>query len=168
MELDFNLLEKEVFGLLGGSRIMVLATSSENKVTARNMSCVIIDKKIYFQTDKTFIKHDQMLKNPNVALCSDNIQIEGTARIRKHPFAEENKEFIDTYKEKYRGSYDAYSHVENGVVVEIEPTFVTLWKYEDNQPLRDFLDIRQNKAHREIYAPAAPVATGDGSRFVAE
>ncbi len=168
MELDFNSLEKEVYALLGANKIMVLATSSENKVTARNMSCVIINKKIYFQTDKTFLKHQQMFKNPNVAFCLDNIQIEGTARIRKHPFAEENKEFIDTYKEKYRGSYDAYSHIENGVVVEVEPTFVTLWKYEDNHSLRDFLDIRQNKAHREIYVPIVPAATGDGSHSIAE
>lgn len=39
----------------------------------------------------------------------------------------------------------------NEVVVKIEPTFITLWKYENAQPFRDFLDIKHNKAFREIY-----------------
>jgi uncharacterized pyridoxamine 5'-phosphate oxidase family protein len=130
---------------------MVLATSYQDKVTARSMSCIIINRKIYCQTDKTFLKHNQMVKNPNVALCLDNIQIEGVAKIKQHPFAEENKGFIDIFKEKYKGSYENYSHMNNEVVVEIDPTFITLWTYENTQSFRDFLDIKQNKAYREIY-----------------
>lgn len=151
MDINFNLLEKEIYSLLGNKKIMVLATSSENIVTARNMSCIIINKKIYFQTDKTFLKFKQILENPNVALCVDNIQIEGIAKIKSHPFNEENKEFIDTFKEKYNGSYETYSRMNNEVVVEITPSLITLWKYENEQPFRDFLNIRKNKALREIY-----------------
>lgn len=151
MEINFNLLENEVFGLLSDKKIMVLATSYEDRVTARSMSCIIINKRIYFQTDKTFLKYRQMAKNHNVALCVDNIQIEGIAKIKHHPFAEENKEFIDVFKEKYKGSYENYSHMNNEVAVEIEPTFITLWKYENTEPFRDFLDIKKNKAYREIY-----------------
>jgi uncharacterized pyridoxamine 5'-phosphate oxidase family protein len=151
MEINFNLLEKEIFSLLGDKKIMVLATSYEDKVTARSMSCVINSGKIYCQTDKTFLKYNQMVKNHNVALCVDNIQIEGIAKIKQHPFTEENKGFIDIFKEKYKGSYENYSHMNNEVVVEIEPTFITLWKYENTQPFRDFLDIKKNKAYRQIY-----------------
>lgn len=151
MDINFNLLEKDIFRLLGDKKIMVLATSYKDKVTARNMSCIIINKKIYFQTDKTFLKCYQMSKNHNVALCVDNIQIEGIAKVMQHPFAEENKKFIDIFKEKYKGSYESYSHMNNEVVVEIEPTYITLWKYENAQPFRDILDIKKNKAYREIY-----------------
>ncbi len=151
MEINFNLLEKEIFSLLGNKKTMVLATSSENIVSARNMSCVMINKKIYFQTDKTFLKFKQILKNSNVALCVDNIQIEGIAKIKSHPFSEENKEFIDIFKEKYNGSYETYSHMNNEVVIEVTPSLITLWKYENGQSFRDFLDIRKNKASREIY-----------------
>jgi hypothetical protein len=33
-------------------------------------------------TFKTFLKYSQMTKNHNVALCIDNIQIEGIAKIK--------------------------------------------------------------------------------------
>lgn len=151
MEINYNLLEKEIFDLLGDKKIMVLATCSENRVTARNMSCLILNRKIYFQTDKTFLKYNQILKNPNVALCIDNIQIEGIAKIKKHPFNEENKEFTEMYKKHYKGSYDLYSHMNNEVVIEVEPTLITLWKYENGRPFRDFLDIVKKKAYREYY-----------------
>lgn len=38
------LIKEEVFNLLGENKIMVLATSCRNRVTAKNMSCIIIDK----------------------------------------------------------------------------------------------------------------------------
>ena len=151
MDIDFDTLENEIYNLLGQKRVMVVATSYLDSVTARNMSCVILDKKIYFQTDYTFEKIKQIIGNSNIALCVDNIQIVGIAKIRKHPFDEENTAFLNAFKEGYRGSYESYSHIKNEVVVEIEPTFITLWKYEGSQPYREFLDTKSKKAHRIIY-----------------
>lgn len=151
MKIDFDLNEQEIFNSIGNGKIMVLATCSENKVTARNMSCVVIDKLIYFQTDKTFLKYQQILGNPNVALCVDNIQIEGIAKIKKHPFDEENISFLSMFEKKYKSSFDNYSKMKNEIVVEIEPTLITIWKYQDGQPFRDFLDISKRQAYREFY-----------------
>jgi uncharacterized pyridoxamine 5'-phosphate oxidase family protein len=151
MDIDYSLLDNEIFNILGDKKVMVLATCYENLVTARSMSCIIIGKKIYFQTDTTFQKIKQMIENPNIALCIDNIQIEGIAKIKKHPFDDENYEFLNAFKENYKNSYEHYSHIKNEVVVEIKPTLITLWKYEGSQPLRDFLDIKKSKAYRVIY-----------------
>jgi len=151
MKIDFDLSEQEIFNSIGNGKIMVLATCSENRVTARNMSCVVIDKLIYFQTDKTFLKYQQILENPNIALCVDNIQIEGIAKIKKHPFDEENKKFLSTFEKSYKSSFDKYSKMKNEVVVEIVPTLITIWKYQDGQPFRDFLDISKKQAYRGIY-----------------
>lgn len=151
MKLNFISLQTEIFKLLGNKKIMVLATSYDNRVTARSMSCIILNNKIYFQTDKTFLKYQQILNNPNVALCIDNIQIEGTANIRKHPFEEENKEFTKAFEKNYKSSYDSYTNLENEVVVEVEPLFITLWKYENGYPFRDFLDVSKKNAFREFY-----------------
>lgn len=151
MEINYKLLEKEIYDFLGDKKILVLATSSENRVTARNMSCIVIDNKVCFQTDKTFLKYEQILNNPNVALCADNIQIEGIAKIKEHPFNEGNKEFVEKFEKYYKGSYDIYSHMKNEVVIEVEVIFVTLWKYEDRQPYRDCLNVKTKNAYRQYY-----------------
>lgn len=149
MELQYDSLENEIFEALGESKLIVLATSYKDKVTARSMSCLIYNKRIYFQTSTAFEKYEQLSRNPKVALCVNNIAIEGIAHIKKHPFAE--TEFAVRYKEKHSSSYDAYSHMRTAVVIEVEPTFVTLWKYENGQPFRDFLDCIKKCAYREIY-----------------
>jgi general stress protein 26 len=149
MILNYSVMKEEVFNQLGSHKIMVLATSSEDRVAARSMSCIIMGSKIYFQTDKRFLKTQQMLKNSNVALCVDNIQMEGIAKIIGH--SDDNPEFCETYKRYFRTSYDAYTHLQNQVIIEVEPTFITLWKYADNKPYRDFMDCIQNTAYREMY-----------------
>ena len=151
MDIDFDKLKDEVMELLRSKKVAVLATSSCDKVTARSVSYIILNSRIYFQTDKTFLKCEQMIKNPNVALCIDNIQIEGSAKIKGHPFAEENRAFIEEFKKVHYGSFNAYSHMENEVVVEIEPISIILWKYEEGKPLRDFLVLRDKRAYREYY-----------------
>ena len=50
----------------------VLATSVDDYVTIRNISC--------FKTDKNFRKTQQLFKNPQVALCNGRIQIEGLTK----------------------------------------------------------------------------------------
>lgn len=149
MELDFKALENEVMGMLDKRKIIVLATCSDNIVTARSMSYVMVNNKICFQTSTAFKKYEQIANNPNVALCTDNIQIEGIAAIKNNPY--EKKEFLELFKKVHRGSFDKYSHMQSEVVIEVEPTFVTLWKYEDGNPLRDFLDRRNRKAYRKYY-----------------
>ncbi len=150
MDLNYNVMMEEVFNQLGSNRVMVLATSFEDRVTARNMSCIIMGHKILFQTDRRFLKTQQILKNQNVALCTDNIQLEGIAKIIGH--SDDAPEFCEVYKRYFRTSYDAYTHLKNQVIIEVEPTFITLWRYMDgHMPYRDFLDCRQNKAYREMY-----------------
>lgn len=150
MVLNYDVMMKEVFNQLGSNKVMVLATCSEDRVTARNMSCIVMNNKIYFHTDKRFLKTEQILKNQNVAFCIDNIQMEGTANILGHPH--DNPEFCEAFKKHFRGSYETYTHLINEVLIEVEPTYITLWKYaEGHKPFRDFIDCRQNKAYREMY-----------------
>ncbi|KYH28749.1 pyridoxamine 5'-phosphate oxidase [Clostridium tepidiprofundi DSM 19306] len=130
---------------------MVLATSKNNRVTARSVSCILVNSKIYFQTDKTFLKYDQIKHNPNVALCVDNFQVEGYAKIKGHPFEEKNKNFIEVFRKEHEGSFNAYSHMRNEVVIEVEPKFITAWKYENGKPFREFLDFENGRAYRKYY-----------------
>ncbi|MBH1941771.1 pyridoxamine 5'-phosphate oxidase family protein [Mobilitalea sibirica] len=141
----------QLFQQLGSHKTMVLATSADNRTTARMMSCIMLNNKIYCQTDIDFQKSKQILKNPFVALCVDNIQIEGEATIKGSPMEECNSEFVEAFKTYFRGSYDTYSSLSNEIVIEIAPTLITLYCYDNKKPYREFIDCKQQKVHIKQY-----------------
>ena len=151
MEIEYTILEEEIIRFLDDHKMLILATSANDRVTARSMSCVNIGLTIYFQTDKRFTKFEQIEQNPQVALCAGNVQIEGAAIIGNHSLDPSNKDFIELYKKSHPDAYKTYSHLENNVVIKVEPTFITLWKYSDGKPYREFLYIQSHKAEREYY-----------------
>lgn len=151
MKLLYNILEEKIINMLGESKVMVLATASHNKVTARSISCVCTGLDIFFQTDSTFVKASQIKENSNVALCFNNIQIEGVAKILGHPLDNENSFFIDLYKRSYENSYKRYSNLQNEILVRVCPSLITLWEYQDGKPYRDYLAVSENRAFRELY-----------------
>ncbi|MFW9881032.1 MAG: pyridoxamine 5'-phosphate oxidase family protein [Candidatus Thorarchaeota archaeon] len=150
MTIDFYELKSEIIDLFNKNKLIVLATSSENHVTARMMSYVNNDLTIYFQTGKNFKKYQQISDNNNVALCFGNIQIEGLAEIKGHPFNNENSFFLELYKESHNLSYQLYSHLEDEVVIEVIPKLITIWKYDNTgkKSYRDFLDLINDTAYR--------------------
>lgn len=151
MDIEYAVLEKEIIRFLDDQRTFVLATSAADRVTARSMSCVNNGLTIYFQTDKRFLKCDQIKENPLVAMCAENVQIEGKAVIGSQPLAPSNKEFIDLYKVRHPSAFNTYSHLEHSVVVKVDPIRVTLWKYRAGKPYREFLLADVQKAVREAY-----------------
>ena len=127
----------------GKGRKMVLSTSENNKVSSRMMSVVQIDGIFYFQTDLTLNKYRQISANPNVALCIDNIQIEGICKETGHPL--DNKLFCNAFKECFKGSYDAYTSLKNERLFAVKPTFVERWIYKDNIPYIETFDMGTNE-----------------------
>ncbi len=151
MNIEYNELKMEILNFFKKNKNFVLATSANNIVSARSMDCVNIGLKMMFETDKRSGKYKQIMINPNVALCAKNVQIEGIAKLGKHPLDESNKQFIELYKKDHPYSFQLYSHLENSVVITIEPRLITLWKNIDKKPLREFLFINEQKAEREYY-----------------
>lgn len=134
-----------MFEKLGTSKIMALGSSVENHVMVRNVSCLFYNDKVYFKTDKNFRKTKQLFENPQVALCFHNIQIEGIAKNCGLVVEEEGSVFENLYKKYLWGSYNAYSHVDSEIIIEVSPTFVEIWDCdEDNYAYQTFLDF-QNK-----------------------
>ena len=151
-ELEYAELEQEVLGLIDRNRTMVLATCADARVTARMMSIIHDGLTVYFQTGEDSTKYQQMAANAQVALCIGNMQIEGRIMLLGHTLAPENRFFAEPYQRLHRGSYDAYSALPISRVVEVRPTLVTLWKYgADGKPFRDFLNIAERKAYRDMY-----------------
>ena len=150
-EISYDMLKEEAIRFLDAQSYLVLATSSSNRVTARTISCVNKGLAIYFQTDTNFLKSKQIEQNPNVALCAANVQIEGIAKTRNHPFDALNAELLELFKKKHALAFNTYAHLKNQIVIEVEPKFITFWKYIDNKPLRDYLYVEKAKAQREYY-----------------
>ena len=96
--MNFEAAVQKMFEMLGNSKIMALATSKNDHVFVRNVSCVFYDNKIYFKTDKNFRKTKQLLENPQVAICWDGIQVEGIAVNKGLVVEEEGRRFEQAYR----------------------------------------------------------------------
>lgn len=79
-----------------------------------------------------------MLKNNQVALCVDNIQIEGKAIPHGHPLSEENSAFIATVAENKQ--FMSATRYKNAVLYEVEPRLIEMWI----EGKRLFLDINKH------------------------
>ena len=150
-QIHYDDLKQEIIDLLEQNREMVLATAAHDHVTARSVTCIHKDFKIYFQTDTNFLKYRQIGANPSVALCAGNMQIEGKAHFIGRTLDGSNQEIAALYRKIHPGSFNAYSHRESSVLAEVEIIRVTLWKYDNAHSLRDFLNVPERQATREYY-----------------
>lgn len=123
----------------GKGRKMVLSTSLNDRVSSRTMSVVLIKGLFYFQTDVTFSKYQQLKSNPNVALCIDNIQIEGMCIEIGHPL--KNDAFCEHFKECFKGSFDAYTALQNERLFAVKPIRIERWIYKDGIPYIESFDV---------------------------
>lgn len=133
-----------MFDKLGNSKIMALASSVNDYVMVRNVSCLFYDKKVWFKTDKNFRKTKQLYENPQVALCYSGIQIEGIAKDKGLVVDEPDRRFEKLYKEYLWGSYNKYSHEDTEILIEVTPRFVEIWDTsEDNYAYQIFIDFEK-------------------------
>lgn len=142
--MEFGEAYEKFYKELGHSRKMVLSTSLNDMVTSRMMSIVVINRKLYFQTDRTFRKYKQLKENPRVSLCGDNIQIEGYCKEVGHPL--ENIAFSGIYKKYFLSSYTRYSSLKNECLFEVTPTFAEKWLYIEGGPYIEIFDM-ENKLY---------------------
>lgn len=133
----------------GKSKKMVLSTSENDRVSSRMMSIVQIDGEFYFQTDKKMKKYRQLLANHQVALCIDNIQIEGFSEEIGHPL--ENLAFCSAFQECFKGSYDAYSSLKNERLFVVRPFYIERWIYKNGLPYIETFCFRNRQYGFEQY-----------------
>lgn len=110
---------------LGESRTRALSTSLHDLVTSRMMSIVVLEGRLFFQTDRTFRKYEQIKGNAHVALCADNFQIEGECKEVGRPV--ENPDFCRAYEKYFHSSFQRYSGLENERLFAVTPTFIERW-----------------------------------------
>ncbi|WP_101877841.1 pyridoxamine 5'-phosphate oxidase family protein [Lachnoclostridium edouardi] len=144
--------EERMFRLLGTHKIMALASSVQDYVMVRNVSCLFYDGKIYFKTDKNFRKTQQLFQNPNVALCWNGVQVEGTAENKGLVIDEPGRKFEKLYEKYLKNSYNKYSHEDTEILIEVTPGFAELWDTDENgDAYQVFVDFRKGSAEVVSY-----------------
>lgn len=126
----------EEFGI---GKSMVLSTSLHDKVTSRMMSVAQKEGVFYFQTDKTFRKYEQLIGNANVALCIENIQIEGVCEELGYP--KDHSDFCEVFAQRFQKSYQHYSGLPNERLFRVIPKRIERWLYEADQALVETMDV---------------------------
>lgn len=150
--MEYNEAVQYLMNKLQPSKIMALASSVDNHVMVRNVSCLIYDDAIYFKTDKNFRKTKQLYENPRVALCVGGIQVEGIATIKGLVVDEPERKFEKLYQKYLWGSYNAYSHEDTEILVEVKPTFVEIWDTDEkNKAFQIFIDFTHQTVEKRIY-----------------
>ena len=150
--LTFEQAVQIMFEKLGDSKIMALASSVNDYVMVRNVSCLFYDDKIYFKTDKNFRKTQQLYQNPQVALCWNGVQVEGLAKNKGLVVDEPDRRFETLYKKFLWGSYNKYSHEEDEIIIEVTPKFVEVWDTsEDNYAYQIFIDFDKQSVEVKQY-----------------
>jgi len=80
MDTEFSQKLPALWKKIGSHGVMVLSTCSENRVTSRPVSAVVLNGKFYCQTDENYLKFRQLSKNENAAFSVKNFSIEGKCR----------------------------------------------------------------------------------------
>lgn len=151
-KMEFDLAVAKMKEKLGDWKIMALASCVDNYPMVRNVSCLFYNDKIYFKTDKNFRKTQQLYKNPRVAMCWNGTQVEGDARVTGLVVEEEGRTFEKLYKKFLWQSYNAYSHEDTEILIEVTPTFVEIWDEDENRnAYQIFIDFNSYEAVMKPY-----------------
>lgn len=151
-DITFETAVERMFEILGNSKIMALASSVNDYVMVRNVSCLFYDEKIYFKTDKNFRKTKQIMENPQVAMCFNGIQVEGIAQNKGLVVDEPGRRFEEGYKKYLWESYNKYSHTDTEILIEVSPKYVEIWDTsQDGYAFQLFLDFDKKEVEVKQY-----------------
>ena len=151
-EINFDQAVELMFEKLGDWKIMALASSVNDYVMVRNVSCLFYDGKVWFKTDKNFRKTQQLYQNPQVALCWSGVQVEGLAADKGLVVDEPDRRFEQLYKKHLWGSYNKYSHEDTEIIIEVTPKFVEVWDTcEENYAFQIFIDFDKKSVEVKQY-----------------
>jgi len=146
MELDFQKVREEKIRFLDSHHVIVLATSFDDRVTARTVTYASKGLEVYFLSWGHHKKCVQIRGNPRVALCRDNLTMEGSAEILGNPLDEKNKEYAEIYRNKLPRDFEGFARIPGFAIVKVTPTFVVSWVRIENRFFLEHLDLENKRA----------------------
>ena len=146
-DLDFDTVSQERLKALENAKEMVLSTCSGSHVTSRVVSTACRGTTIIFLSWGHHTKCAQISENPNVAVCCNNMQLEGTAAVKGSPLDAQNSELMELYKEKQPELYRVFPNFKGMQLIEV--VIKTMTFYPPNTLFLDRIDFRSRTAFRE-------------------
>lgn len=137
---DYSEMTDQIIARLNSKDNIVLATSNGKMVSARTIFFFNDGLSIYFVTSKAYRKFKDIERNTNVALCMDNIQMEGVATSLGHPFEDQNIQYREII-ERHNGMRQ-FCKYKFTVLIKADVMFVEMWI--NNHRL--FLDVNKQEA----------------------
>ena len=147
-EINFQDLKESIITFLEGETSIVLATASNNRVTARSISFVNRELEFFFVTWIHHTKSIQIHANENVALCIGRLQVEGKANIRGALSDPKKKEYLDLYKKKHPRYYDKFARRPETTLITIQTSLFVKLVIIEGDYYRDHLILANNSAYR--------------------
>ena len=153
-ELNYREKKEELIRFLESkdSETMVLATSHNDRVLARNVLVASDGLNLYFFTWKHSRKCMQIQKNPKVALCKDKVQIEGVAEILGGLLDEKTKKYTDIMRRKFPEAIEEWERRPGMIIVRVKPTFAVTGGSSNDDVYIDYLDLKNEKAYSKKWA----------------
>jgi general stress protein 26 len=145
---DYESIVNKVIEFLAGKHAIVLATSLEGRVTARTVSMASDGLDVYFMSWGHHTKCAQIRGNPRVALCRDNVQIEGRAEILGSPLDEANGRYAELLQGKYP-DYERFAREPGMVIVRVLPSTIALFGRGSGGFYLDCLDLERATVRRK-------------------
>ena len=103
--------------------------------------------KFYCQTNRDYLKCRQIARNPNAALCFGKYSIEGRCSILGRPY--DVPGFIPAMEKSYPDAVKRWSMLPEECVLEITPTVIRSWIYENDVPYTETWDFSDNTFRKE-------------------
>ena len=147
-EINFQDFFNEVVSILSNVKEIIVATSFNDRVTARTVYCILDGINLYFITSKAYTKYKQIKRNSNIALATSNIQMEGEVEILGHPSCEEYsyfKEICERDKD-YMDYFKHYSKYKNTILIKVNPKLITVYKGKGTYK---YLNLDEKKAYKK-------------------
>jgi general stress protein 26 len=145
--LDYASVRQAKVEFLDGHMLAALATSADDRVTARTVDYASKGLDIYFLSWEHHTKCVQIKTNPRVALCIDNMQIEGRAKILGNPIDAKNSKAADIYRSKLPIMFNDFASRPGMVIVKVIPDLIVTFVRSGSRRYWEYLDQTNKTAY---------------------
>jgi general stress protein 26 len=146
--IDMTEIKTEIVKELEKEHHIILSTTIHNKVRSRLVDFVNHELEIGFFSWISTRKIHDMVNNSQVALCVNNLQIEGRATIYIER-VDKCKTLFELYQQKLPKIYEKFRKLPDTCFVTIEPTLLIMMKYEHDSLFLYHVDVVHEKAYRK-------------------